>query len=127
DELGNVLFVASFSIQLPDPFVDSNPLAMTSTTLLFPFRRCCCLGRRACFSCQASRSCFEHARFVMKDLLQSFGEVLLQMKAIDNLLGLGSAIRRCFAEEFSTIARDHLNLGMRAQPRFAGLYRTIRK
>src|SRR5258708_39446059 len=77
DELGNLLFVVSLSIQLPDPFMASHPLANTSTTLLFPFRRDYCLGRRMCFSCQSSRSCFEHARFVTKELLQSFAEVLL--------------------------------------------------
>jgi hypothetical protein len=36
DALGNLLFVISLSIQLPDPFMDGHPLAMTSTTLLFP-------------------------------------------------------------------------------------------
>jgi hypothetical protein len=34
--LGNVLFVISLSIQLPDPFMDGYPLTMTSTTRLFP-------------------------------------------------------------------------------------------
>src|SRR5690349_2635485 len=50
DALGNLLFVISFSIELPDPFMNGHPLAMTSTTFLFPDLWYCCPGSRACFS-----------------------------------------------------------------------------
>ena len=61
DALGDVLFVISLSIELPHPLMDGHPLAMTSTTLLFPDLWYGSSGSRPCFSCNALCPCFERA------------------------------------------------------------------
>src|SRR5207248_384366 len=82
DKLGNLHFVVSFPIQLPDPLMKTHSLAMTSTTLLCDFFRHCHPGSRTSFSCTALRCRFERTLLLAKELLQGFGKVLLKMKAI---------------------------------------------
>ncbi len=77
DDLGNVLFAASLSIQLPDSFMDAHLLAMTSTTLLCDFFRHRSPSRRTCLSGAASGRLFEDTLLLAKELLQGFGKVLL--------------------------------------------------
>jgi hypothetical protein len=79
-------------------------LAMTSTTLLCDFLRHLHPGSRTCFSCTALRCRFDRTLLLPKELLQGFGKVLLKVKAIYSLFGLGSAKSGSFAEDFATIA-----------------------
>src|SRR5207247_9049745 len=69
NELGNLLFVASLPIQLPDPLMKTHLLAMASTTLLRYFSRHRRLGSRMCVSCAALRCLFEHTFLFAKELL----------------------------------------------------------
>ncbi len=62
-----------------------------------------------------------------QELLQRFGKVLLQVKAVHDLLSLGSTIRSSFTEEFASISRHNADFRVGAQPRFARLHRTIRE
>src|SRR5260370_31932165 len=50
NELSNLFFVVPLSIELPDPFMDGYPLAMTSTTFLFLDLWHCSSGSWACFA-----------------------------------------------------------------------------
>jgi hypothetical protein len=77
DDLGNLLFVVSFSIQLPDPLMKTHSLAMTNTTFLCDFFRHRRPLSRTCFACAASGRLFEHTLLLAKELLQGFGKVLL--------------------------------------------------
>src|SRR5712692_10060917 len=49
------------------------------------------------------------------------------MKAVDNVFGLGSADRGGFAEEFATITRNHVYLGVLLEPGGTCLHRTLRQ
>src|SRR5947207_616741 len=60
NELGNLLFVTSLPIQLPDPLMKTHLLAMTSTTLLCYFFRHRRLGSRTGVSCTLACRLFEH-------------------------------------------------------------------
>jgi len=77
NQLCDLLFVVSLSKQLPDLLVDSHPLAMTTATLLFGFVGNFGSGSRTSCSCRVSHCLFEHTCFGTKELLQSFGKVLL--------------------------------------------------
>src|SRR3989440_9154967 len=90
DELGNLLFVISLPIQFPDPLMNAYSLAMTSTTLSCNFFRYCRFLSRTCFACAALCCLFECMFLLTKELLQSFSNVLLKVKAIYGLFGLGS-------------------------------------
>src|SRR5713226_4623929 len=77
DELGNLLCVASLPIQFPDPLMDAYSLAMTRTTLLRNLFRYSRPLSRTCFACAALHRLFERPFLLAKELLQSFGKVLL--------------------------------------------------
>jgi len=79
-------------------------LAMTSSTLSCNFFRYCRFLSRTCFACAALRCLFERTLLLAKELLQSFSKVLLKVKAIYGLFGLGSTKSGSFAEDFTTIA-----------------------
>jgi hypothetical protein len=76
DELGNLLFVASLPIQLPDPLMKFYLLAMTRLPLLCDFFRDCRLLSRACFTYIDLYYLFEHVFLLAKELLQGFSKVL---------------------------------------------------
>jgi hypothetical protein len=77
DELSNLLFVVSLPIQLPDPFMKTHAVAVTSTALFSPCFRPCRLGSRTCGSCAAVRRLFEYTVLLAKELLQGLGKILL--------------------------------------------------
>ncbi len=104
DELGNLLFMASLPIQFPDPLMNAYSLAMTSTTLSCNFFRYCRPLSRTCFARAVLYRLFERTLLLAKELLQSFSKVLLKVKAIYGLFGLGSTLSGSFAEDFATIA-----------------------
>jgi hypothetical protein len=104
DELGNLLFVAALPISFPDPLMDAYSLAITRTTLLRNLLRSCRPLSRTWFACAALHRLFERTFLLAQELLQSFGKVLLYVKTIDHLFGLGSAKSGSFPEEFAAIA-----------------------
>lgn len=77
NQLGNLLFMVSLSIQLPNPFMDTYTLAMMALTLLLSFLRDCSFDNRTCFSCTVVRCRFKHACVLSKKRLQGLGKMLL--------------------------------------------------
>src|SRR6266487_3400845 len=70
DDLSNLLFVISFSIQFPDPLMKTHSLAMTSTALLRDFFRHRYPLCRTCLSCATLGRLVEHTLLLAKELLQ---------------------------------------------------------
>jgi len=79
-------------------------LAMTSTALWCDFFRHYNPFSRMRLSCAALRRLFERTPLLAKELLQGFGKVLLQVKTIGHLFGLGSALGGSVTEDFPAIA-----------------------
>jgi hypothetical protein len=55
------------------------------------------------------------------------GEILLEVKSVYNVFRLGSTSRDGFAEEFATITRDDVYLGVLLEPGGTRLHRTLRE
>src|SRR6266516_4220183 len=127
DDLCDVLFSISGAKQFPDLLMATHALGIAALAFLFDVPRRSGLRWRKRLSSKLPRRFFEHTLMVTKELLQGFGEILLQMKAIDNLFGLGSPMGGCFAEDLAPITRDHLDFGMLFEPGGTRLHRTLRE
>jgi hypothetical protein len=115
DDACNLLSSVTSTKQLPDLLVATNARSIAAPA--FPLGR---LGsdrlRRRNISSQLSCCLFEQRLVVTKELLQGLGKILLQMEAVNNVFGLGSTRRDGFAEEFTTITRDEVSLGVLLEP-----------
>jgi hypothetical protein len=127
DHACNLLSSVASAKQLPDLLVATNALGMAVPALPFDLQGNGCLGSRKCLSSQLLCHFFEQTLLVTKELLQGLGKILLQMQAVDNAFGLRSAGGGGFAEELTTITRDHVHLGMVPKPGGTRLHRTLRE
>src|SRR5947209_1062467 len=127
DNVCNLLYSVTSAKQLPDPLVATNALYMAAPPFPFDLPRSDCLGGRKCLSSKLMCHFFEQTFMVNKELLQGLGEILLQMKPIDDVFGLGSASRCSLAEELAAIARDDIHLGVFLEPGGTRLHRALRQ